>query len=580
MTISNFSRIVATAITLALGGCGLSSTPTSDARPDPAKPELRQAVIRTVIPLPAGTVGVGSESCTWTRDAVALICPFDMTDGTEEIGLMNPDGSGFQCITCDRAEDTDFGYLYSFADGRRFFYASLPAGSANASSGANITPHIGECTPSLFDCAELSIKDISLPTVPGNLNDREPRLSPDGKHYVWTVVRTDGFVMLMGDLVETTDGYEVSNARVLNPAPNPKTAQEWSIRNSFNEAKSFNRGGELIFASTRDSGRNLDVYALDLRNGGVERITRNLEWEEDAQFDPSGHFLILGSSRRMHNQLRAASLANAPPFLDAAIIAASAPASLATHTMRLHTLEKWLTTRQEEQSGGDGVMLNLKDGGWASGAAKNPWSPDGTQAAWGERGPNETTRLLRVQFPNLPKLSPVCANPEADPACQTPTADWAPPVSSYLPTLPGVYNIPGPKGGTATLVFAGTILGPLNRVQYRGYVAEDGRIYDGLSTATGLSRGGLTMTITSDLTITGASTGRSNANISAAGTLVCGTVETEVDGRTLRAQVGQWNPGCGFVTPIMCPNGADADATETGDCSRDGLPNRYAAPSY
>lgn len=568
--------LISALLALFLAGCGNSRQPAAGASSD----ELRQAVIRSVIPLPVGTVGVGSESCTWTRDAVALLCPFDLEDGTEEIGLMRPDGSGYQCLTCDRTEDTDFGYLYAFADGRRFFYGALPAGSANASSGANITPHIGECSPSLFDCAELSIKDVSLPTVPGDLNDREPRLSPDGKHYVWTVVRSDGFLILMGDLAVSGDGYAVSNVRVLNPAANPKTAREWSIRNSFNEAKSFNRGGELLFASTRDSGRNLDVYALDLHDGTVERITHNLEWEEDAQFDPTGRFLILGSARRMHNQLRAASLANAPPFLDAAIIAASAPASLTTHTMRLHTLEKWLTTREEEQAGGDGVMLNLKDGGWASGAAKSPWSPDGTQAAWGERGPDGATRLTRVQFPQLPKQAPACANPEADPSCQTPAIDWAPPVSTYLPLLPGIYNIPGPGGGSATLIFGGTILGPLNQVRYNGYVGEDGRVHDGASTATGLSRGGLTMTISADLTISGASAGHSTANISATGTLVCGTVETEIDGKTLRSQVGQWNPDCGFVTPIACPNGADMDATETGDCSQDGLPNRYAAPEF
>ncbi|HUP92207.1 MAG TPA: hypothetical protein VM074_08170 [Solimonas sp.] len=564
------------ALAMLLAACGLSTAPAGSQH----APVASTPVIRTVVALPDGVAGVRSESCTWSRDAGSLLCPFQLSDGSVQVGMMDPDGTDFRCLTCGTVLDGTPGYLYAFADGRRFFYATLPEGTENASAGTNIAPHIAECAPSLLQCDRLTLSDVTLPSIAGDLNDREPRLSPDGRHYVWTVVRADGFLMLMGDLNATASGYEVSNVRVLNPAPNPRSAAEWAIRGSFSEAKSFNRGGQLLFASTRDSGRNLDVYSLDIGTGAIERITHNLEWEEDAQFDPTRRFLIIGSARRMHNQLRASSLVDASPFLDAAIIAATAPASLATHTMRLHTLEKWLTTVDEERAGGDGLMLNLKDGGWASGAAKSPWSPDGTQAAWGERGPDGATRLLHVRFPLFARQLPVCADPESQPDCQTPTPSWAPPVAQYLPLAAGTYSIPGPRGGSALLSFGGTIVGPYNSVRYSAYKDEQGRVFDGSATLNGISRGGLSMTISADVTVSGASQGRSTAEISAKGTLVCGTVDSTLDGKHLHSNVGQWNPDCGFQTPEMCPDGADVDATETGDCSQDGLPNRYAAPAW
>ena len=545
-----------------------------------AAPKLRQPVVRTVVPLPPKVSGVRSESCTWTRDARSLLCPFEMDGGGVQVATMEPDGSGFTCLTCGTEIEGTPGYLHAFADGRRFFFATLPEGTANASAGANVTPHIAECAPSLRDCRSLTVSEVALPTVPGDLNDREPRIAPDGRHYLWTVVRSDGFLLLMGELERTGAGYAVTGVRVLNAVPAPSTADEWARRGSFAEGKSFDRGGRLVFAATYAGGRNLDDYSLDLATGRVERITTNLEWDEDAQFDPTSRYLIIGSSRRMHNQLRTTALAATPGFLDAAVIAAVAPASLATHEMRLHTLEKWLTTPEEEAAGGDGVLLNDKSGGWAGGAAKSPWSPDGTRAAWGERGPKGATRLVVVRFPELPRVPPVCLDPEREPACRTPTPEWAPRIEDYPPIAPGVYAIAGPRGGSARLTFGGTVLGPLNRIEYAGFVLADGRVLDGTAELTGISRGGLTQTVRADIAFSGTQTGFHRAQVTARGQLVCGTAETLLGGRRLSVNVGQWNPDCGFKTPEQCPNGADADATETGDCTRDGLPNRYLAPEW
>ena len=572
-------RIVSVAVMTAASL--LAAPPSAPAAgPSPAAgPRVRQAVIRTEVPLPPGVRGVGSEMCTWTRDAARIVCPFDLGEDGVHVGTMKPKGGDFRCLTCGHDLGGTPGYLYTFADGKRFFFGTLPPGAANASGGANITPQVGECSPSLLECRELTVKRVTLPTIPGDLNDREPRISPDGRHYLWTIARTDGFLMLMGDLRETESGYEVTGVRVLNAAPQPQTAADWAVRGSFNEGKSFDHGTRLVFASTRAGGRNLDDYVLDLGTGHVTRLTFNLEWDEDAQFDPTSRFLILGSARRMHNQLRTTSLAGTPPIMDGAVIAAVAPASLATHEMRLHTLEKWLTTPEEEAAGGDGVMLNDKTGGWAGGAAKSPWSPDGTRAIWGERGPNGATRLVVTRFPELKRREPVCLRPELDPSCQTPTPTWAPPIEGYPPLAPGTYAVPGPRGGSASLLFGGTILGPGVRITYDGFTAADGRIFDGVSSITGVSRGGvMTQTLSADVTISGSHTGYHAAEIEAKGQRVCGTADTLLDDRRLHVNVGQWNPDCGFTTPERCPDGADADATESGDCSEDMQPNRFLAP--
>lgn len=534
------------------------------------------AVQRSVVPLRAPIEGVRAESCAWTRDGARILCSFDLGAKGFQIGTLRPDGSGFRCLTCTVSLPGAPSYLYPFPDGRRFFFATLPPGASNAANGANVTPFVGECAPSIARCASTTVKAVATPAVAGGLNHREPRISPDGRRYVWTEVRTDGFLILMGDLTRSASGdYAVRGARVLTAVPAPRTAAQWSARGSFNEAKSFDGGTRLLYASTRAGGVNMDDYVLDLRTGRSTRLTRNLEWDEDAQFDPTSKYLILGSARRMHNQLRTTALAGVPSFLDAAVIVATAPASLATETMRLHTLEKWITTAKDERAGRDGEQLNDKRGGWAGSASKLPWSPDGTRAVWAERGTKGRTRLVVARFPRLARQKRLCVDRGAPGTCATPAPAWAPRLDDYPPLAPGTYRIPGPRGGTATLTYGGIVVGPSNTVAFDGFRARDGRVYDGTIEAVGIAHAA-----SSDVTISGAARGFTRSRISGEGTTVCGTAETLLDGRRSRTQIGQWNPACTFTTPARCPDGADADATGTGGCRRDGLPSRFLAPEW
>jgi hypothetical protein len=541
---------------------------------------VRQPVIRRVVRLPHGVRGVVPESCTWTREGAALLCGFDLGARGIQVGTIRPDGRRFQCLTCGSAMVGQPWRLYAFPDRRRFFTGNLPSVAANASSGANIAPQIGTCSPSLLHCRTVTIEPVVTPTIPGDLNDREPRLAPDGRHYLWTIVRTDGSLILLGDLAPAAGHYVVSNVHVLNAVPHPLAAAQWAIRGSFSEAKSFDRGRKLLFSSTRAGGLNLDVYALDLGTGRVTRLTRNKEWDEDTQFDPTDRFLILSSARRMHNQLRTTALADLPSFIDAALTATLAPGSLATDAQRRHTLEKWLTTPAQERTGGGGEMLNIKRGGWTGTATSSPWSPAGDEAAWAERGRGGATRLVVVRFPRLRRLRhPACADPAHEPACRTATPRWAPLVKDYPRLDAGTYRIAGPRGGQATLTLSPTLLGPDIGVTYAGYTTADGRILTGRVAISGYSRGGHTQTVTTAVTISGTHHGSTDSHITAYGKLVCGRDDTTLDGRHLHLNVGEWNPACGFPQPRQCPDGADLDGTLTGTCAEDRFPPPFLAPS-
>lgn len=544
----------------------------------PVRAAVRLPVVRSVVALPARVKGVVPETCTWTRDGSALLCGFDVGSRGEQVGTIRPAGGGFRCVSCGAGLVGHPWRLYAFADGRRFFVGTLPRGSANASAGANIIPQIGECTPSLLDCRHATIGRVALPTIPGDLNNREPRISPDGQHYLWTVVRIDGFLILMGDLSATPTGYRVATVRVLNAVPDPHSAAAWADRGSFSEAKSFDGGERLVFASSR-GGFNWDDYELELSTGSVRRITHELEWDEDAQFDPTDRYLIVSSARHMHNQLRSTALADYPSFVDGAWTVFVSTAMLGTTAVRLHTLELWLTTAAEERAGGSGEMLNDKSGGWSGQASSSPWSPEGTRAAWVERNVDGRTRIVVVSFPELRRRPPACANPDTQRACQTPTPTWAPLISDYPSLERGVYSIPGPRGGSATLHFRGAVVGE-NRVRLSRFTDQEGRTFEGtIEVSAALQRGGLSGTAREDIAISGRHSGHTSALIGARHFLVCGTADTVLDGRHLHTNVGEWNPSCAFATPRRCPDGADADATDTGTCSHDGLPSRWLAPT-
>src|ERR1700761_311187 len=124
-------------------------------------PRSSITVNRNLVPFPPGVVGVDPESCTWTRDGVAIVCPFVTTTHGEQIGLIKPDGSGYQCITCNSTIPGPPGYLNTLPDKKSVYYG---AQSGLLTPSRTFVPQILECTPSLLDCQSVVIRNVTVPT--------------------------------------------------------------------------------------------------------------------------------------------------------------------------------------------------------------------------------------------------------------------------------------------------------------------------------------------------------------------------------------------------------------------------------
>lgn len=544
-----------------------------DCDPNPEANTTGVGLNRTIVPFPQGVTGLFTASCIWTRDGSKIVCPFHTAQYGQQIGSIYPDGTGYQCITCNaNYTGNNPEYLSALPDQKSIFSASKFSAPPGSTSHQYDVPQVAECSPSVLQCERVRILPVHGTFIPGALNSREPRISPDGRHYVWTIVRDDGTLMLMGDLEKQNSAYQVTNVRVLNAAPKPTTSRDWALRGAYSEGKSFFKGGTLVFASTMDQGGNYDDYSLDLMSGAIDRITYNLDWDESGSFHPSGNFLFLGSARNMHNNLRTFPSMYTPAFLDFNQLSLAMSADLLPGVDDLHVMESWLVTPNGEKSGCSGVMINNKTGGWSSGANKNPWNPRGDSAVWSEQNSN-TSRLVvgQFSFPGCQETNaqPSCEDPTVDPSCQTPTPTWAPLLSDYPLLAHGNYTISGPCGGQAFLQYTGALLGSHNSIHYRDYQHCDGTILNGQTIYNGKLASG-SQVAKSEIQLSGTRNGSGafDMKLSSSG-LICGTARSQIDGMWLVTHVGQWNAGCNStVLPGMCPDGADSDATVIGQTGR------------
>lgn len=569
-----------------LGLCGVASLAPPFAAA--ARPVEKVRLSRHLVPLPDEVTQINA--CRWTREGSALLCIADVRDaGPRQVVRLRPDGSAYACITCQGGVPGGrrTHKLSLFPDGRRYLISTLPAGENNADEGASLVSSVAECAPSLLDCREVSYLPVALPEATGSLNDREVRLSPDGRKLVYTIVRNDGFLMLMGDLVREGEGYEVQSTRVLNAASGVTTAADFARRGAFAEAKSFSDGHTLIYASTEQAGSNLDVYRLDLATGASQRVSFNGEWDEDGEDDPRGRFLTIGTTRKNFNTLRGATVVPVPPFLDQVKTVFFARFKLANLEERRRALEAWLSDDATERAGLFGRQLSDLRGGWD---ARMPivWNPDGTRVVFYEHGPGTATRLVVVRLRARKPAKPHCADPESEPACVTPTPMWAPLLTDYPALPPGIRLIPGPRGGQAIVTFGGIVIGGQMRIDYQGYTTADGLVLDGSEQINGVAFGGQRIDISGDVKVSGSQQGYARGQVFGVGRQACGTIEGQLGGRSERTVYGRNDPLCGFGPAPSCANRRDDDGdgledlTDAGctseeDTDEAGPPARCAA---
>ncbi|MDI1479567.1 hypothetical protein [Polyangium sp. y55x31] len=439
----------------------------------------------TTIPMPAGVLRPRTSGFVPDAASGVLFQYTDATTNRTEIGYILTDGSGFRCISCNAAFDAvpDFVPGQAFPDGKRFIVQS----GENDTMG-QLAYYVAACAPSIAACDNVTIRPIE--GFPGGikLQDRVPKLSPDGSTFVWTRIRPDGYFMLAAPIVQGAKSYTIGEARVLNPpAPSGSgDAGALSVASAWYEAKSVSHDGTtLAFAGTLGDSMNLDWFLMDLASGSVLRLTRDADWDEGGQLFPGGRYMTGGRSRG-GNVLASLAALPRPPLFDYAVIGAitnyylprgNALPALRPKRSRLvpHLLDLNCTDTEN-----GATTVGDHDEGWiGDGGGGNTWSRDGQRFVNGERREDDpnTTRLRVGMIQGAP------AN--VDPPSPMVIPAWAPRLADLpSPLSPTVQQqtLQGPHGGTATISFMGDMLAGEFIVQYTGYSS------DGCSTLDGVQR--------------------------------------------------------------------------------------------
>jgi hypothetical protein len=454
----------------------------------------------------------------------------DRRDGAARIGYVRPDGSGFSCISCAGGFPGGVAYLpgEAFPDGRRMMLAS---GENN--STAQLDYAVLECAPSLARCDAATV--LPIEGFPGGpkLQDRVPKLAPDGSHLVWTRIRPDGYFMIAAPLRRAARAYQLGDARVLNPpvAAQPGPGAGRRLSSAWYEAKSISHDGtELAFAGTLGDSLNLDWFTLSLDTGRVTRLTRDADWDEGGQSSPGGRFMTGGSSRGL-GITAALGAVPRPPFFDHAIIGAVTNAFIPRELPplpdrpRSSRLVQHVLDRSCPDSDAALLAVGAEDEGWiGNGGGGAIWARDGRRFVNAEKradAPQETR--LRVVTLDAPPRSDAPPAPLRLPAEAPRLAELA-----AEPGLAVPRSYPGPRGGTVTVLALGDLLGGVFVACYDGYATDDGVVLDGFQRATSL--GPLLAHLEEQLVVSGARTGGSSIDVWFADAATRGTARSELDG--------------------------------------------------
>ncbi|MFT3765057.1 MAG: hypothetical protein QM820_06020 [Minicystis sp.] len=475
----------------------------------------------TTIPMPDGVVRPRNSGFVPDADQGVIFRYTDAASGELRIGYLRPDGSGFRCVSCAAGGAALEGLVpgQTFPDGRRFL-----AQSGASRSAGQVSYRVVECSPSIAACDTVEVLPITGFPGGAKLQDRVPKLSPDGSTLVWTRIRADGYFMLAGALQRGVDAYEIGDVRVLNPPPAPGGGAVGALAaaSSWYEAKSVSYDGKtLAFAATLGDSLNLDWFLMDLATGSVQRLTRDADWDEGGQMAPGGRYMTGGSSRGGEVMAALATLPR-PPLFDAAIVGAVANYylprgdALPTIRHRRSRLVPHLLDLSCPDVDAGLTRLGADDEGWiGDGGGSNIWGRDGVHIVNGERREDDadTTRLRLVTILGAPENTAAPA-PMVIPA-------WAPRLADLTAPRPNVAwrTLPGPAGGSVTVTLIGDMLAGEFVARYHGY-ADGCRVIDGVQRASVL--GALTAHYQEDLALSGCEQGASHVDVLFADALTTG----------------------------------------------------------
>lgn len=471
--------------------------------------------------------------------------------GQAQVGAVRLAEPGFSCVTCgvlDGAREAS-----PFADGERAFVAKSEGGTGD------IQFFVVRCSPALTDCRDRSVKPVTLPRdgLDEGVQNREPRVAPDGQHLAWTEVSaTAGPVMVIGDLRETATEYVVRQPYVLNPRYHlDRDAAAWVPGTRYYETGGgwLDGGRTLVYRSTSTS-MNYDIFELDLATGRRTRVTRDLDYNEIYEGSPDGKSALYASARGL-DRMDVFTQLRRPAFLDTFTFPQLGRISL--HNNRRCMNEHWLMRRSGQRAQYAGQPLVLRDNWVIRGSdwfedghriliTEQPFTPEAGTPAAGEERVELRIVAIAGQEPGRPER-PVDLD-------SIDYASWAVPYGTYR--APGdrpvqARIVRGKESGRAVITYAGTFAAGAWSVTYRNY-SDDGRTFLSGTESITTPAAPVQATWTADLTSRGERHGfmRGVLEIHAPAQF-SGMVQTRVNGRTWRGVPTQAKACPGVHRPAL-----------------------------
>lgn len=252
--------------------------------PAPPKPEPFTV---TTIPLPANVIE--SDLINYLPDGKHIIMEIHTAGKKKsDLAVMNEDGSGFKCLTCDLKEEIGGEMTVPLPDGKRVY---TPTG-------------ILECTPSIVNCKEAKILPLLYPEIPNAkiVMRIATNMSPNGIHVASGLVTSRGYLVVVSELTRVSDEkgerYELQNAKVIASSSQQADFASFRPKNDGGgEVKSFAEGGRYLINLSVFESSNFDLAKIDLVTGEVSRLTKHFSYDEGTYPSPDGDWVIFQTHR-------------------------------------------------------------------------------------------------------------------------------------------------------------------------------------------------------------------------------------------------------------------------------------------
>jgi len=538
---------------VAFRGVGLAMVATAVvAASATAKPPAFLTIHDARIPVPKG---VQPWLPTFTADGRYILFQ-NQVNGTTWITTKG--GTGTHCISCRFADRPKIigGFTYAFPDNRRIFVSHEIGAFGGSDSASNADAYVLECSPSIWHCAAHRYLPVDMSADKGSeliVQRRTWHLSPDGRYLGWTDLRLDGMFMIVARLVRESDKYVAADPRIVDPA-GPTSASDtrptaWENYSQMYELKSFADGGRSILALAEPQG-DPDVIKVNLATGKVTRLTANSDWDEDGALSPDGSLETVYSWRTRARIVATGWIPQIPDFLGLDASAALAPYYVSSWPGFQCDLSPWLLPGTGDDGGTlTGQPLQTYAGNLTAGnnlSGQSFWNPGSNQVLLQERLRTRPATSANAQIaqkglaPSWIEVADIdrpATTPQ--PAASSAVGAWAPAAATFQGPLAAGHHVVvhGPGGGTATLTYQGSLAGGSMSVTFDDYTTDGRTFVNGTMEVANPSEETSPWTLTDDVTVTGAHTGRLVADLAINNNAsplpqMSGTFSATYDGRT------------------------------------------------